>query len=56
VGKSHAHKNQPARQQQIEQIKSLTAKAPRARRKEELNKFSRRFLGVLGAFAVKIGL
>ena len=47
----HAHKNQPARQQQIDQIQWLTAKTPRARREEEINKFTRRFLGV---FAVRI--
>ena len=53
--KSNAHKSQPAREQQIEQIQWLTAKTPRARRERALNKFAR-FLGVLGAFAVKIGV
>jgi hypothetical protein len=56
VRKCHFHKNQPARQQQIEQIQWLTAKTPRARREEEINKFTHRFLGVLGVFAVKIGV
>jgi hypothetical protein len=55
VRKCHPHKNQPAREQQIEQIQWLTAKTPRARREEEINKFTH-FLGVLGVFAVKIGV
>ena len=33
-------------------LKSLTAKTPRARREQGMNKFAR-FLGVLGVFAVK---
>jgi hypothetical protein len=56
VRKCHSHKNQPAREQQIEQIQWLTAKTPRARRAEEINKFTQRFLGVLGVFAVRIGV
>jgi hypothetical protein len=38
VRKCHSHKNQPARQQQIDQIQSLTAKTPRARTEEETNR------------------
>jgi hypothetical protein len=53
VRKCHSHKNQPAREQQIDQIQWLTAKTPRARRDEEIDKFTHRFLGV---FAVKIGV
>jgi hypothetical protein len=56
VRKCHSHKNQPARQQQIDQIQWLTAKTPRAPREEEINKFTHRFLGVLRVFAVKIGV
>jgi hypothetical protein len=56
VWKCHSHKNQPAREQQIDQIQWVTAKTPRARREEEINKFTHRSLGVLGVFAVKIGV
>jgi hypothetical protein len=56
VRKCHSHKNQPAREQQIDQIQWLTAKTQRARREAEINKFTHRFLGVLGVFAVKIGV
>jgi hypothetical protein len=38
VRKSHAHENQPAREQQIVQIQSLAAKTPRARSEDEMNK------------------
>jgi hypothetical protein len=56
VRKCRAHKNQPAREQQIERIQSLTAKTPRARREEEINKFTHRFLGVLRVIAVRIAV
>ena len=42
VRKCHSHKNQPARQQQIDQIQSLTAKTPRARTEEETNRYYER--------------
>jgi hypothetical protein len=46
----------PRASNKLKQIQSPTAKTPRARREEELNKFSRRSLRVLGAIAVKIGV
>ena len=54
--KCRAHKYGPAREQQIEADSMFTAKTPRARREEEINKLTHRFLGVLGVFAVKIGV
>jgi hypothetical protein len=45
-----------ARSKHIERVPFLTAKTPRAPREEEINKFTHRFLGVLGVFAVKIGV